>query len=258
MGSGESASGLPRGGLAAVILAAGKGTRMGSDRAKVLHEVGGRPMIVHVIDAARAAGCDPVVAVIGCERGAVREAAGGEVRFAVQDEQLGTGHAVRCAEPALAGGLAPERVVVLSGDVPLIRAGTIAGLCRALAEAGAAAGVLSMHVEGENRYGRIVRDAGGRFERIVEHKDATDEERKITEVNAGTYCFQAEHLFDALRRISNVNAQGEYYLTDVIGLLAQDGKPVIATPVEDAAEVMGVDTPEALERARTEFKARSL
>jgi bifunctional UDP-N-acetylglucosamine pyrophosphorylase/glucosamine-1-phosphate N-acetyltransferase len=240
--------------VAAIILGAGKGTRMKSERAKVLHEVDGRPMIRLVVDAAMAAGCDPVVAVIGHQREQVREALGDDVLTAVQEEQLGTGHAVRCAREALDGfvGFA----TVLSGDVPLIRAETIRALTETAVREDAACALLSMEVTGENRYGKVVRGSDGAVERIVEHKDATPEQRKITEVNAGVYAFRLPELFEALARVSNENAQGEYYLPDVIEQAVDEKKKVVAVLVDDAAEVMGVDTVEALTQAEKRFAQR--
>jgi bifunctional UDP-N-acetylglucosamine pyrophosphorylase/glucosamine-1-phosphate N-acetyltransferase len=147
-------------------------------------------------------------------------------------------------------------LVVLSGDVPLLRGSTIADLLASAQREEADVAVLSMRVEEANRYGKIVRDAQGEVARVVEHKDATEAERAITEVNAGIYAFRATRLFEDLKRISNENAQGEYYLPDVIGLAVADGRRVIATMLAEPAEVMGVDTPEALERAREVHERR--
>ena len=234
--------------VAAVILAAGKGVRMKSDRAKVLHEVAGRPMVAWVCSAASAAGCSPVVAVVGYQRDEVEAALPSGVRVAFQEEQLGTGHAVMCATGAI--GDMDGYVAVLCGDVPLIKSSTIRKLARSACEAGASCTVLTVEVEGEHRYGRIVRDGSGEVARIVEHDDATDEERRIKEINTGTYCFKAGDLFESLDNLGNDNAQGEYYLTDVIGMLIEKGRKVVAEAAEDAAEVMGVDSPEALASAR--------
>ena len=232
---------------AAIILAAGKGTRMRSARAKVLHEIDGRAMIEYVVEAAHRAACDPIVAVVGHQRDAVRALIGDRAQTVTQEPQLGTGHAALCAAAALRdfAGVC----LVLSGDVPLIQPATLRRLAETAVAERAACALLSMVVEEANRYGKIVRGAEGEVMRIVEDKDATPAEKEITEVNAGVYAFRAPELFAALRRISDDNAQGEFYLTDAVATLVQDGQKVVAVRVDDTDEVLGVDTPQALARA---------
>ena len=241
--------------VSAIILAAGKGVRMKSSKAKVLHEVAGRPMVSWVCSAASGAGCQPVVAVIGYQRDAVEKELPSGVRSAVQEEQLGTGHAVICAREEL--GDIDGYVVVLCGDVPLLKSQTIRALSKRARVEEASCVVLTTEVEGEHTYGRIVRGGGagggdeGEVLRIVEHKDATEDELRIKEVNTGTYCFAMAELFEELSHLGNDNAQGEYYLTDVIGRLRDSGKKVLAEVAPDHREVTGVDSPEALERIRS-------
>ena len=235
--------------LAAVILAAGQGKRMQSDLPKVLHDVGGRPMVVHVIDAVRAIGAHPVIVITGYQAGRVEAAcAGTGVEFARQHEQLGTGHAVMQAGSRLASH--PGTIIVLNGDVPGLRPATIRRFVEYHDAQRAAATVLTAELADASGYGRIVRDAAGRLLRIVEHKDASEEERAIREINSGLFCFAAAELFPALQRVTRRNAQNEYYLTDVIGLLASEGKPVAAWRIEDAREVAGVNNPDELDAVR--------
>ena len=204
---------------AAIVLAAGKGTRMRSDLPKVLHRVCGLPMVEHVVRALRGAGVERIVVVVGHGGEAVQTALGGSVEVAWQREQLGTGHAVACAVEALAGFEGP--VVVASGDTPLVDAATIRDFLDA--HEGSALTVATALLHEPEGYGRIVRDDAGRPRRIVEHKDATSEERAIREVNAGLYAFDAATLFRLLPKLGNANAQGEVYLTDLVALAAEEG-----------------------------------
>jgi len=229
---------------AAIVLAAGRGKRMGGDRAKVLHEVAGRPMISWVIDAARGAGATKVIAVVGYAKETVIAALPEGVDHAVQEVPQGTGDAVRAASAHLEGWRG--NVWVLCGDVPGTSAGTLRGLADLHEQSGAAATLLTMELEDPKRYGRVIRDGNGRVARIVEFADATDDERAVKELNSGTYAFSAPDLLEALPRLSNDNAQGEYYLTDVIGIMIADGKTVAAHKTNDPRECMGGDTPEAL------------
>ena len=239
----------PNSSLAAVILAAGQGKRMQSDLPKVLHEVGGRAMVLHVIDAVQTIGARPVIVVTGYQAERVEAAcAGKDVEFARQPEQLGTGHAVMQAAPRLASH--PGTVLVLNGDVPGLRPATIRRFVAYHDAQRAAATVLTAELDDPSGYGRIVRDASGRLLRIVEHKDATENERGIGEVNSGLFCFAAAELFSALKRVTRRNAQNEYYLTDVIGLLASEGKTVAAWCIEDSREVAGVNNPDELDAVR--------
>jgi len=235
--------------VAMVILAAGMGKRMLSDLPKVLHPINGRPMLQFVIETVRSLGPERVVVVTGYQAERVETAcAGAGVEFARQPEQLGTGHAVMQTESLLADF--DGTIMVLNGDVPGLRAETMREFMRAHHDAGAAATVLTAELDDPTGYGRIVRDADGNLRAIVEHKDATPEIRAIREINSGLFCFEARDLFSALKRVDRRNAQNEYYLTDVIGLLAREGRRVGAWCVDDAREVAGVNNPEELEAVR--------
>ena len=224
----------------ALILAAGEGTRMKSDKPKVAHEILGVPMVRWVVDAARESGCERVVAVTG--HGAeVVEGLLGDVASTRQDQQLGTGHAVMCARDAV--GDFHGSLVVLSGDTPLLRPGTISGLVAMRESSGAAVTLLTTHLVDPTGYGRIVRSAhDGSVARIVEEKDCTPEERAITEVNTGTYCFDSAVLFGHLDRLSTENAQGEYYLTDMVAVFNAEGLTVSACATDDPFETLGVNS----------------
>jgi bifunctional UDP-N-acetylglucosamine pyrophosphorylase/glucosamine-1-phosphate N-acetyltransferase len=205
-------------------------------------------MIAWVSDAAREAGASKTVAVVGYDREAVVRALAPDVGSAVQEVARGTGDAVRAAESDL--GDWRGDVWVLSGDVPGIGAKTLRRLAEAHVSGSAACTVLTMRPEDSGRYGRVIRDDGGAVARIVEFADASDEERAVRELNSGTYAFRAKDLFAALPRLSNDNAQGEYYLTDVVRLMIDDGLRVAAVEVDDPRECMGGDTPEALAAIR--------
>lgn len=233
----------------AVVLAAGKGTRMRSDLPKVLHRFRGEPLAVHPVRAARAAGAEPIVVVVGhggdevraaLDAGFPRDAA--PLRYAVQSEQLGTGHAVSCALPELVGVEGP--LLILSGDVPLVRDATLRELVAACrrSSAGLALGVFTP--PGAQGYGRILRDAAGAVIGIREQRDASPEERAIRECNAGTYCVDLGRLRTVLPGVRRDNAQGEIYLTDIVTPMAAMGEVVaVALALEEAA---GVNTPEDL------------
>ncbi|AJE04557.1 bifunctional UDP-N-acetylglucosamine diphosphorylase/glucosamine-1-phosphate N-acetyltransferase GlmU [Geobacter pickeringii] len=227
--------------LAAIILAAGKGTRMKSDLVKVMHPLAGAPMVAWPVATARQAGAARIVTVIGHQAESIRGHFAGEsdIVFALQEEQLGTGHAVACAAELLAGFTGA--VLILCGDVPLIRPETLRAMTETHAATNAALTVLTTHLENPFGYGRIIRGFDGRVSRIVEEKDATAEERSHTEVNAGIYCAEASFLFDAVSRLGNDNAQGEYYLTDIVIRAAEHGLRCSAHAVADPAEVMGVN-----------------
>ncbi len=239
--------------VTALILAAGEGTRMRSETPKVAHKVLGVPMINLVVDAAHTAGCSRVIAVTG-HRADVVEALIPGTACVRQEQQLGTGHAVMCAREALepiSGSL-----VVLSGDTPLMRPETIAGLAAMRESAGAAVTVLTAVLENPAGYGRIVRDRDGEVAAIVEDKDCTPEQRAITEVNTGTYCFDAAVLFAHLDRLTTSNAQGEYYLTDMIGVFSDEGMTVSAMITDDPLETMGVNSRVQLAEATAVMQAR--
>ncbi|MBL9100219.1 MAG: NTP transferase domain-containing protein [Myxococcales bacterium] len=228
----------------AVVLAAGKGTRMGSDLPKVLHPLLGEPLVVHPIRAARAAGVGDVVLVVGHGAAAVRvalDATTDGLRYALQPEQRGTGHAVLCALPELAGHDGP--VLILSGDVPGLRPATLRTLVERCAAAGAGLSLATFEPEDPHGYGRVVRDAGGRVAAIVEERDADAATRAIRECNAGVYCAMAGVLRRELPRIGTANAQGEIYLTDLVARVADGGVEAVRVPAD---EVAGVNTPEQL------------
>lgn len=225
---------------AAVILAAGKSTRMKSRLPKPLHPVCGLPLSRHVVEACRGAGVSRTVVVVGHEAEAVKEGLGADVEYALQVEQRGTGDAVGAAEPLLTSFRGT--VLVCAGDVPLLRAETLGLLLEHHHTTGAAATLLTAILEDASGYGRIVRNDDGTVARIVEHKDATPEERAIQEWNPSIYCFEAEALFASLHDVKPNNVQGEYYLTDVIGLLSAQGRRIEAVPCENPDEVRGVNT----------------
>ena len=207
--------------LHVVILAAGKGTRMKSSRPKVLHPLAGRPLIEHVLRAVDGLRADSTVVVIGHGADDVRAALAPRtsLQFAVQSPQLGTGHALLQAESALAGK--SGTVLLLYADVPLLQISTLSRLIEHHRAAKAAATVLTTELAEPYGYGRIVRDAAGRIERIVEERDASGAEREIREINSGIYCFDAAPLFGALKQLAADNAQGEYYLTDLVAAYRQ-------------------------------------
>jgi bifunctional UDP-N-acetylglucosamine pyrophosphorylase/glucosamine-1-phosphate N-acetyltransferase len=227
--------------LNVVILAAGLGKRMQSDLPKVLHTLAGRPMLTHVIDSARRMQPARIVVVVGHGAERVQAAYAGQqdLFFALQQPQQGTGHAVAQAVPQLLEGDAGDATLVLYGDVPLVQPET---LQRLLDARGDGMAVLTETLADPTGYGRIVRDAKGRVQRIVEHKDATDAERALREVNTGILVAPTARLKDWLNRIDNHNAQGEYYLTDVVGLAVQDGVDVGAAQPAVAWETLGVNS----------------
>lgn len=241
----------------ALVLAAGKGTRMRSDLAKVLYPIEGRPLIHLVIDAVEEAGFARTVVIVGHQHERVRETLRGRrVEFALQAEQLGTGHAVLCAAPLLDGFTGD--VAVLAGDAPLIRGETLRQMMAHHREVSATVTVLTALLDDPSGYGRVVRDAAGRkVVAIVEDKDCTAEQRRITEINSSMYAFSYPFLSGALGRIENRNRQGEYYLTDTVALAFAEGRAVEGIVVEDPAEVSGINTPDQLESARLVMRGRA-
>ncbi|MDX9911017.1 MAG: NTP transferase domain-containing protein [Phycisphaerales bacterium] len=237
--------------LSAIVLAAGKGTRMKSDLPKVVHEVGGRPMVCAVVDACLAAGCSRIVAVVGYMRERVRDALAGygdRVAYALQEEQLGTGHAVMSAkelyerESAAPG----HSVFVLAGDGPLIRAETLRTMLDLHRRTNAAATLATSEIADPTGYGRIVRDASGRFERIVEHRNATPEQRAIREVYPSYAVFDARALFRFLPEVPKNPAAGEYYVTDLFELLQSRGERVEVVRAVPPEDVLSINTPDEL------------
>jgi UDP-N-acetylglucosamine diphosphorylase/glucosamine-1-phosphate N-acetyltransferase len=238
--------------LAVVILAAGKGTRMNNPgKAKVMFAVSGTPMIDYVVRQALSLEAAPVVVVVGYEKQSVMDYLSSvfpsQVTFASQDAQLGTGHAVMQTRDALAGYAG--NVLILSGDVPLLRGETLLAFAESHNASGAVLSVLSVTAPDPTGYGRIIRDADGNFERIVEHKDASEQERSVDEINSGIYIVDAEHLFSALDDVSNDNVQGEYYLTDIVSILRNRNLPVHAWRSDAYGEVQGINTVDQLTAA---------
>ena len=240
--------------LTAVILAAGKGTRMKSKLPKVLHKVGGHPMLEHVMDAAEAAGCHDNVVVIGHGAELVRELVGDRARIALQAEQLGTGHAVLQAADTLKDFTGT--VMILCGDTPLLEADELEKFYAEHVKSGAAATVMSALMDEPFGYGRILRDANGDVAGIVEQKDASEEQKQIKEINTGNYCVEAPLLFEVLRTLGNNNAQGEYYLTDVLAKLRAMGKKVGGVITADSEMIMGVNSRRQLAEAESVMRRR--
>lgn len=238
----------------AVILAAGQGTRMKSKLYKVLHPVCGKAMVDHVLTQLERVGVDQIVTVVGHGADQVKQLLGDRATYALQAEQLGTGHAVMQAEDVL--GQKDGITLVTCGDTPLFTAETFKQLFAYHEQQGAAATVLTAHTDQPFGYGRIIRDAAGTVAKIVEQKDATPEEAAVQEINTGVYCFNNQELFAALHQLSNDNAQGEYYLTDVIGILKQAGKQVGAFQMDDFTESMGVNDRVALANATRVMQQR--
>ncbi len=240
----------------ALILAAGKGTRMKSAVVKVLHSVAGRPMLGWPLSTVREAGATAIVIVAGHQAEQVREQYGAEfdVRIALQEEQLGTGHAVACAMPALQeqnGAL-----LIVCGDTPLLTGATLQRLAASHTESGAAITVLTARMENPQGYGRIVRSGDGQVLRIVEQKDASPSEQGIDEINSGIYCMDLTFLRANISRLGSGNAQNEYYLTDLVELAVAGQKGCNALMVSDALEIMGVNDRVQLAEASAALRAR--
>ncbi len=243
----------------AIILAAGKGTRMNSDLPKVCHPVGGRPMVCAVVDACLEAGCERVVAVVGYKQELVREALGeygDRVAFTEQLEQHGTGHAVRCALPAFESVTGETPVFVLCGDGPLIRPETLATILKTHGASNAAATLATAVLDDPTGYGRIKRNDAGRFLRIVEQKNATDAELAIREVNPSYYCFELGALRWGLAQITPNAATGEEYVTDIPELLLGRGDAVEVIEAVPAEDVLSINTVEQLAEVDRVFRDR--
>jgi bifunctional UDP-N-acetylglucosamine pyrophosphorylase/glucosamine-1-phosphate N-acetyltransferase len=239
--------------LDVIIMAAGQGTRMKSATIKILHTAAGRPIIDYVLDLAAEICTRPPIMVVGYQREAVQKAVGGRARYAVQDVQKGTGHAVLQAAPLLDGA---RHVLILSGDVPLTRPETLQRLLDEHEQSQNALTLLTMKLDDPAMYGRIVRDSGGAVAYIVEAKDASGDEKRINEVNAGIYVFDGRYLFDNLRNLSTNNVQGEYYLTDLLGLLRSAGQRVGAVVASDPIEALGVNSRADLASVEGEIQRR--
>ena len=239
--------------LETLILAAGKGTRMRSKLPKVLHKVGGKEMLRHVIDAAKGAGSEREVVVIGSGAKLVEQAISG-VEFVLQEEQLGTGHAVLSAQKNFEQS--DGTLLILCGDTPLLTSKLLKNFTAAHENSKCAATVLTAKMPDATGYGRIIREEDGTFKKIVEEKDTTDFEKKIREVNAGVYCFDVKKLFGALEKIKNDNAQGEYYLPDVLTILKDAGEKISAFTAEYADETLGINSRVQLAAADRIFRMK--
>lgn len=242
--------------VVAIVLAAGKGTRMKSALPKVLHKVGGKPMVEHVLQAATVAGAGQKVVIVGHGAEAVREYIGAGAEFAVQEPQLGTGHAVMQAESVLRDFRGTA--LILCGDTPLLDGEELRKFVLAHQQSGAAASVMTAIMDDPAGYGRILRDAAGNVAGIVEQKDATAEQKEIREINTGIYCLECPELFAVLKTLGNNNAQGEYYLTDVLGKLRAAGKKVAGVVTADAEMIMGVNSRRQLADAESVLRQRIL
>ncbi|MDH3974975.1 MAG: bifunctional UDP-N-acetylglucosamine diphosphorylase/glucosamine-1-phosphate N-acetyltransferase GlmU [Deltaproteobacteria bacterium] len=237
-----------------IILAAGKGTRMKSELPKVLHPLCGKAMIHYPVDAAREAGSEKIVTVIGHGADSVKEKlALKDMAFVVQEEQLGTGHAVMVCKDSVQDKSIP--VVILCGDAPLIQSTTITGLVKSHLDNKNSVTVLTADMENPQGYGRIIKD-GSEILRIVEEKDASHEEKCICEINSGVYCVDGEFLFKTLESVGKDNAQGEYYLTDIIKIGSEAGKKVGWSKITDSSETMGINSRKELAEAGAIMRRR--
>ena len=238
----------------AVVLAAGQGTRMKSKLYKVLHPVCGKPMVEHVIDHIGSLDVERIVTVVGHGAELVKEKLGDKSEYVLQAEQLGTAHAVQQAEPML--GELEGTTLVVCGDTPLIRPETMQALFSHHQSQNAKATILTAVTENPTGYGRIIRDDAGQVAQIVEQKDASKEQQLVNEINTGTYCFDNKALFEALKQVNNDNAQGEYYLPDVIEILQKQGEIVSAYVTDNFDETLGVNDRFALSQAEELMRAR--
>ena len=240
--------------IVAVILAAGKGTRMKSNKSKLVHKIYGKELVKRVVETAKKSDIEDVIAIVGYKREQVQLVLGDSVKYAYQDEMLGTGHAVLQAEEYLKNK--KGKVVVLNGDVPIIRPETIKNLIQKSIDNKEYATLLTAIYNNPTGYGRIVRDIGGNIEEIVEEKDASEEQRKIQEINAGIYCFDIQELLKALKELKPNNAQGELYLTDVVKIMNQKGLKTGAVIIKDNTEILGVNDRMQLELLTKVLKMR--
>ncbi len=240
--------------LKAVILAAGKGTRMKSDLPKVVHTIDGKCLVDYAIEAAKGAGADEVCLVVGYKSDVVKESIQNkDVAFVMQEEQLGTGHAVKCAKDFMGED---GQTMILFGDTPLITAKTLKNLADYHKEKGNTVTVLSAMMEDPTGYGRIIRDEKGNFVKSVEHKDANEKELASHEVNSGMYIFDTKELKEALEKITPNNAQGEYYLPDTLTIIKEKGLRVDAYALDNPEDITGVNDQEQLKAATEIIHAR--
>jgi bifunctional UDP-N-acetylglucosamine pyrophosphorylase/glucosamine-1-phosphate N-acetyltransferase len=242
--------------VVAIVLAAGKGTRMKSNLPKVMHKVGGKYLVQHVLDAVSSAGISRKILVVGSGAEYVQTSLGDNYRYAVQADQLGTGHAVLQA----GNELLPEEntVLVVCGDMPLLSAPSLIKLIERHGNTGAKATVLTAYLGDPTGYGRIIRDEQGKLQRIIEEKDATAEAKKIQEINTGTYCFDRNLLFSALKEIQPNNTQGEYYLTDVLTIMINKGLKVEVVDEAEDKEAFGINSRQQLAAAENILRQRKL
>lgn len=240
--------------IMAIVLAAGQGKRMKSKLYKVLHPVCGKPMVGHVLDTVKEVSCERTVVIVGHGADEVRSYLGESAEFALQEQQLGTGHAVRQAEALL--GEEDGTTIVICGDTPLVKAATVEAMLQLHASSGAAATVLTALFDNPAGYGRVIRNEDGAVLRIVEQKDCSAEEAAVREINTGTYCFDNRKLFEALAKLKNNNAQGEYYLTDVIGIFREAGELIQGYCTSDHSEAIGINDRVALAEAERYMRER--
>lgn len=239
-----------------LIMAAGKGTRMKSDLAKVLHKINDRPMVHYVIDIAKQIDSQKIVLIVGHQKERViSECQQYNIEYAVQEQQLGTGHAVMMAQDIFDNYNGD--LLILSGDVPLLTSNTLLKLINTHNENNAIASLLTAYLDDPTGYGRVLRSNEGLVERIVEHKDATEEEKKIKEINVGIYIFKSKLLFESLKLINNDNVQGEYYLPDVVKLYVDKKEKVVAQIAANFEETNGINDIKQLKVAETILKSRS-
>jgi UDP-N-acetylglucosamine diphosphorylase/glucosamine-1-phosphate N-acetyltransferase len=241
----------------AIILAAGKGTRMKSDLPKVVHPVGGRPMVCAVVDACLAVGSPRIVVVVGYMQEKVREALKGyDVEYALQEQQLGTGHAVQCGAPLFEKSGFAGDAFVLCGDGPLLRPATLEKVIGRHRSAGASATLATAILEDPEGYGRIWRGPDGRFRAIVEQKNCTSEQLRIREVNPSYYCFRTADLFRSLSGVKRNPVSGEYYLTDTLASLLGEGRTVEVIEAVPPEDVLSINTPEDLAKVDAIYRSR--
>lgn len=239
----------------AIILAAGKGVRMKSELPKVLHPLLGKPLIQHVIDNLRQSGVDNITVVIGYKGDDVMNAVGESIKYVWQKEQLGTGHAALQAKSAFEDF--SGKILVANGDAPLVSAKSFELLISQMEESSVKASVLTMIQANPTGYGRMVKDADGSLIKIVEEKDATEGQKKITEVNSGTYIFDSSLLLEGLQNLKNDNAQKEYYLPDVVAYIIGKGKKVTSLPFTDSIEGSGINSQEELKALEETLRLRA-